>query len=162
MGGNGRNDGPNLKLWMPLFFIIGIGMGLLALNTGVLEDLELPRLELPLTTGADNAVAGGTNAPTDDYQPMLCDREAADAVREKARRLAAFRDQGERLTLTLGPAWTYYSEGLRQSFVETFHEADGCLRGEPRHIEFYYHGKRVAEVSPEGQLRMGDGLQAIQ
>ncbi len=156
MAGDNNPKGPNLMLWMPILFIVGVGLGLLALNTGVLDEIELPSFERPTA-----APAAKTRAPSGDYQPMMCDRQAAEAVREKARGLAAFRDRGERLTLTLGPAWEFYSEGLRRSFVETFHEADGCLRGEPRRIDYDYRGSRVAEVDAAGRLRMGDGIQEI-
>ncbi len=158
-GDNKPKGGPNLKLWMPLFFVIGIGLGLIALKGGVLENLEqieLPSFESPLISTGDGGPAGSKPSPAakGEYEPMRCDHEAAEAIREKARNLAAFRDQGDKLTLTLGPAWGYYSEGLRRSFVEAFFESDGCLRGELRRIEFHYRGKLVAEADPDNWVRM--------
>lgn len=87
-------------------------------------------------------------------EPINCDRRAAEAVRDKARTLSSITQQGDTVQLTLTRQWEYYSAGHRQSFVETFAEADRCLYGRPRMIRFSYRGEEVARVSVEGAVVM--------
>jgi len=83
-------------------------------------------------------------------ESVLCDRDAALAVRKKAQEIALLIEQGKVLNVTLGEGWAYYSPGLRRSFVERFSAADTCLNGAPRQIHFFFHGEEVASSDIHG------------
>jgi hypothetical protein len=87
-------------------------------------------------------------------EQMACDREAAMAVRNKARTLASISERGDSVHLRMGEEWVYYAPGHRRGFVEAFAEADRCLQGHWRAIRFSYQGETVATVSPDGAIEI--------
>lgn len=103
-----------------------------------------------------NAAVASSPAVSDRVivAPMQCNREAAQAVHDKASELATLSLQGGVLQLYLGRAWEFYSPGLRRSFVETFAEADRCLQGVWRPMHFSFRGAEVATVSAEGAIEI--------
>lgn len=171
--------------WIVAFFVIGILLGLLALQ--LLETRDplawlFPARETttpaspPAVTSRRNeppparAVASaprvrGETSPVPPpaaetppppperiAEPLVCDRRAAARVREKAREVAEIFSEGERLTVKLRDEWSYYSDGVRRSFVKQFTDSDTCLNGHARPIEFYYQGNLFASALPEQGL----------
>jgi hypothetical protein len=112
------------------------------------------------TNRLDHKVTNGAAAPLPEepgrviVAPMQCNREAAQAVRNKASELATLGLQGGIVQIYLGRAWEYYTPGHRRSFVEAFAEADHCLQGEWRPMRFSFRGAVVATVSVEGAIDM--------
>lgn len=170
--------------WIVAFFVIGILLGLLALQ--LLEARDplawlFPARETT-TPASSPAVAARRNEPPSPAvasapptrretspvpppaaeitpplperiaEPLVCDRRAAARVREKAREVAEIFSEGERLTVKLRDEWSYYSDGVRRSFVGQFTDSDTCLNGRPRPIEFYYQGDLFATALPEQGL----------
>jgi len=89
-----------------------------------------------------------------EVEPIVCDRKAAQAVRDKARTLALFSEQGGELHLHLSGDWAYFSAGHRRSFVNAFAEADRCLAGRIRPIRFIFRGEAVALIDASGSVQM--------
>lgn len=161
------------RVWVLVFFVLGIVMGLLLL---ILQQGEAPSwltLEWPqsLTEQAEPKTKSvikpipqrksdkvmvrpslGTQSTTVTVEPMRCNREKAQAVWDKGRSLASIRVQDEVLQLRMGRDWEYYSPGHRRGFVEAFSEADHCLQGYGRAIHFSFQGKEVATVTAEGAV----------
>ncbi len=108
----------------------------------------------PATEPSVVETPSGAASNSATIEPMNCDHKAAEAVRDKARTLSTITQRAGTLQLTLTRQWEYFSPGHRQSFVETFAEADLCLYGRPRVIRFNYRGEAVAEVSAEGAVQM--------
>jgi hypothetical protein len=137
-------------VWVLAFFVMGMLMGLLLLVLQQKDGLlwrqtkeKLGSVGLPLAADSREKV-----------EPMLCDRQEAEAVYEKARSLATIIERDGRLQLRLGGDWEYYTAGHRRGFVEAFAEADRCLQGSFRPIRFSYRGEEVATFSAEGALQM--------
>ncbi|MEN8170626.1 MAG: hypothetical protein ABFS08_10430 [Pseudomonadota bacterium] len=168
------------RVWVLAFFVMGILMGLLFLILQQGESpswLEFDRSEKVALEDVDQ-IAGEATRPQSkprprpqlepkshmgskphtpqatSVEPMLCDRKAAQAVRDKARSLATISEQGGILMLRLGRAWEYYSPGHRRSFVQAFADADLCLQGQARAISFSFRGEKVAMVNAEGAVEM--------
>lgn len=162
------------RVWILTFFVMGILMGLLLLILQQGENPSWLKFDWPgkvVLEDVAQIVGQATKSQTQpqsrpnpqsklhtpqatSVEPMLCDRKAAQAVRDKARSLATISEQGGILMLRLGRDWEYYSPGHRRSFVQAFADADLCLQGQARAISFSFRGEKVATVSAEGAVEM--------
>jgi hypothetical protein len=152
------------------FFLIGIILGLLLFDP---RGFRLPQPETEQSTTPRETVApaprhaardtaSGTRQQDKtaaavaeaDGRAMLCDREEARAIRDKAREIAVFSERDDVLHVLLGEAWAYYSPGIRRSFVERIAAADTCLQGRGRNIRFFFKGEEVAGSDPYGSVEL--------
>lgn len=163
------------RVWVLTFFVMGVALGLMLLilqQQGMPERPQLEVAQATTTKSRDTTIkspAPRKVAPkspplaapqpppataSTTIEPINCDRHAAEAIRDKARTLATITQQGDVVRLNLTRQWDYFTPGHRQSFVETFAEADRCLHGRLRLIRFSYRGEEVAMVSAEGAVQM--------
>lgn len=155
------------------FFLIGIILGLLFIDTPLIQPAPPPVAEQgtpapkpakaapkPLKRPVQERLSRGiakvlpekTAAPV--VEPLICDREWAQQVRLRAREIAEIIEQGNELSVRLGREWAFYASGHRIGFVQAFSDSDSCLAGRPRLIRFYFEGQEVAVADPVTGIQM--------
>lgn len=165
------------------FFLIGIILGIVLLDAGVIhlpavnlsqtdEPAKIDRIENsqpavpPQPKKEKSRVSRARPAkdipakppaaelPQTVAEPIICDQNDARAVRKKAQELSVITEQGGVLVVTLGKDWAYYTPGIKRSFIERFTASDTCLQGGPRSIVFYFRGKQVAIADIHGAIEL--------
>lgn len=156
------------NLWVLLFFVIGVLLGLGWLLAG--EGWRPEWQQAPSATtsqgepvsvtparAARPAVQTPATATTEGEEGVAraaisCDRKAAMQVRDKVGRMAMLSEGPQGVVLYMGDEWAYYSAGHRRGLVTAFAEADHCLNGTPRPIRFIFRGEEAATVDATGSI----------
>ena len=83
-----------------------------------------------------------------------CDRAASQKVQRLMHEMATWYDKDGVTTFKWGADWDDYAPHERLDMVTVFADADACLTGRAREINFYRHGKLVAKASPSSGIRL--------
>ena len=154
---------PEKKLPVALigaFFVIGVLLGLLFIDSSTYRTFrdEIQAYSGATEKGSSNGSVSGKSVPQrlhsdtappdspgnvigDATETFICDKASAEAIRNKAREIAEISETaGGTLNVRLREQWSYYTPGIRMSFLQAFAESDTCLLGHSRTIHFYYKG----------------------
>jgi len=83
-----------------------------------------------------------------------CDTAQAAKVQGMLHGMATWRAVGEKTEVKWGSDWDQYTPSEKTAMISTFANADACLTGKARTIEFYRNGKLVGEASPTYGIRL--------
>lgn len=83
-----------------------------------------------------------------------CDTAQAAKVQGMLHEMATWQEVGGKVEVKWGSDWDQYTPSDKTGMITTFANADACLSGEARAIEFYRNGKLVGEASSTWGIRL--------
>lgn len=91
-------------------------------------------------------IAGSANAE--------CNIKQAVKVQGMMREMAMWKEVGGKIEVKWSGDWDQWTPSERTGMITTFANADACISGKARAIEFYRNGKLVGEASPTFGIKL--------
>jgi hypothetical protein len=83
-----------------------------------------------------------------------CDTAKAIQVQGMMHEMATWKNVGKKIEVKWSEDWDQWTPSERTGMITTFANADECISGKARVIEFYRNGKLVGEASPTFGIKL--------
>lgn len=87
---------------------------------------------------------------------FACDEAKARNVQSMLQGMGVWSETGGVTTFKWGSAWDDFAPHERTGMIKSFANADACLKGMAREINFYRKGKLVGKASPSSGISLID------